>query len=115
LTTTAKFGKIRTYERQFHERKNMNQETHTICPEVNGVRHLSDIEVFQCFNVEIDEQGHDLWGYRKIADKTIGKREVPKRDNLPHDPGSDERIEWLAKYYAEQVGGEEKSPFDQIG
>ena len=93
----------------------MTNETHTIAPLVNGVRHLSDIEVFQCFNVEIDEQGHDLWGYRKIADKTIGKREVPKHDNLPHDPGSDERIEWLAKYYAEQVGGEEKSPFDQIG
>jgi len=88
----------------------MTHKTHTIAPVVNGVRHLSDIEAFQCFNVEIDEQGHDLWGYRKIADKTLGKREVPKRDNLPHNPGSAERIEWLAEYYSNQ--DDEVSPFE---
>ena len=111
MTTTAKFGKIRTYERQFHERKNMNQETHTICPEVNGVRHLSDLECFECFNVEIDEQGHDLWGYRVKQDRKIGKREVPKNANLPPMPGSDERVEWLRSYYENQ--GDEVSPFDR--
>ena len=88
----------------------MNQETHTIVPEVNGVRHLSDLEVFECFNVEIDEQGHDLWGYRVKQDKTIGKREVPKHDDLPHTPGSIERIEWLRGYYENQEG--DISPFE---
>ena len=58
----------------------MKKETHTIAPLVNGVRHLSDIEAFQCFNVEIDEQGHDLWGYRVKQDRTIGKRSVVKQD-----------------------------------
>lgn len=88
----------------------MKNETHTIAPLVNGVRHLSDIEVFQCFNVEIDEQGHDLWGYRVKQDRTIGKRSVIKQDSLPHEPGSDERIEWLRNYYENQ--NDEVSPFE---
>ena len=88
----------------------MKKETHTIAPLVNGVRHLSDIEAFQCFNVEIDEQGHDLWGYRVKQDRTIGKRSVVKQDSLPHEPGSDERIEWLRNYYENQ--NDEVSPFE---
>ena len=88
----------------------MSKETHTICPEINGVRHLSDLEVFQCFKVEVGEQGHDLWGYRIKQDRTIGEREVPKHDNLPHSPGSVERIEWLRGYYENQEG--EVSPFE---
>jgi len=89
----------------------MKNETHTIAPLVNGVRHLSDIEVFQCFNVEIGEQGHDLWGYRAIPDRKIGKRKVMKHDDLPHEPGSAERIEWLRGYYENQDN--EVSPFDK--
>ena len=88
----------------------MKNDTHTIVTPVNGIRHLSDIEVFQCFNVEIDEHGHDLWGYRKIQDKRIGKRQVVKNDNLPHEPGSRERIEWLRGYYENQT--DEISPFE---
>ena len=88
----------------------MKKETHTIAPLVNGVRHLSDIEAFQCFNVEIDEQGHDLWGYRVKQDRTIGKRSVVKQDSLPHETGSDERIEWLLNYYENQNA--EVSPFE---
>ena len=86
----------------------MSNETHTIVTPVNGVRHLSDIQVFESFNVSIDEHGHDLWGYRAKIDKTIGKREVPKNDNLPGNPGSQERIEYLKKYYEENT---EISPF----
>ena len=86
-----------------------NPDTHTICPEVNGVRHLSDIECFQCFNIEIDEFGHNLWGFRKIQDKTVGKRIVPKHDDLPGDPGSKERIEFLRGYYENDI--ECQSPF----
>jgi len=89
----------------------MTNETHTIAPLVNGVRHLSDIQIFEAFRLPIDEQGHDLWGYRKIADKTIGKREVPKFDNLPGNPGSDERIEWLRSHYENDT--EENSPFEK--
>ncbi len=89
----------------------MQNETHTIVTPVNGVRHLSDIQVFECFRLPIDESGHDLWGYRAIIDRKIGKREVPKHDNLPGDPGSDERIEWLRGYYENQSG--DVSPFDE--
>jgi|TARA_R110000744_G_scaffold143842_1_gene255798 hypothetical protein len=91
----------------------MNQETHTICPEINGVRHLSDLEVFQCFNVEVGKQGHDLWGYRVKQDRKIGERDVPKHDNLPHSPGTTERVEWLRSYYENQTG--EESPFEENG
>ena len=95
----------------YNERKIMSNETHTIVTPVNGVRHLSDIQVFECFNVSIDKQGHDLWGYRAIVDKKIGKREVPKTDNLPGKPGSKERIEWLRKHYESDTG--ENSPFEK--
>ena len=90
----------------------MSNETHTIVTPVNGVRHLSDIQVFESFNVSIDEHGHDLWGYRAKIDKTIGKREVPKNDNLPGNPGSQERIEWLRSHYENDTG--ENSPFDKV-
>ncbi len=89
----------------------MTNETHTIATPVNGVRHLSDIQIFEAFRLPIDEQGHDLWGYRAIIDKTIGKREVPKFDNLPGNPGSDERIEWLRSHYENDT--EENSPFEK--
>jgi len=90
----------------------MNKETHTIAPLVNGIRHLSDLEAFQCFNVQIDEQGHDLWGYRIKQDRNIGERKVKKHDSLPHDPGSEERIEWLRSYYENQEN--EVSPFEGV-
>ena len=94
------------------ERKiNMKNETHTIVTPVNGIRHLSDIQVFECFRLPIDEQGHDLWGYRAIVDKRIGKREVPKFDNLPGNPGSKERIEWLREQYENDT--REISPFEK--
>ena len=89
----------------------MKNDTHTIVTPVNGIRHLSDIQVFECFNVSIDDQGHDLWGYRAIIDKKIGKRQVPKTDNLPGDPGSQERIEWLRGYYENQT--DDISPFEE--
>ena len=89
----------------------MKNETHTIVTPVNGVRHLSDIQVFECFRLPIDEQGHDLWGSRAIIDNKIGKREVPKFDSLPGKPGSDERIEWLRKHYESDT--EENSPFEK--
>ena len=93
--------------------KSMEHETHTICTKVYGVRHLSDIQIFECFNVEIDNHGHHLWGYRAKIDRKIGKREVPKHDNLPGEPGSQERIEWLRSYYENQT--EDVSPFGEEG
>ena len=89
----------------------MKNDTHTIVTPVNGIRHLSDIQVFECFRLPIDEQGHDLWGYRAIIDKKIGKRETPKTDNLPGMPGSQERIDWLRGYYENQT--DETSPFEE--
>ena len=80
----------------------MKNEPHTIAPLVNGVRHLSDIEVFQCFNVEIDEPGQDLWGYRVKQDRTIGKRSGLKQDSWPQEPGMYERSEGLRYYYENQ-------------
>ena len=88
----------------------MSKETNTICPEVNGVRHFSDLECFELFNVRVGKQGYDLWGYRIKQDRNIGERKVPKNDNLPHSPGSVERIEWLRGYYENQEG--EVSPFE---
>ena len=91
----------------------MKNETHTIVTPVNGVRHLSDIQVFECFQLPIDAQGHNLWGYRAIIDKTIGKREVPKFDSLPGNPGSKERIDWLRSQYENDT--KEISPFENRG
>ena len=89
----------------------MSNETHTIATPVNGIRHLSDIQAFECFQLPIDAQGHTLWGYRAIIDNTIGKREVPKFDSLPGNPGSDERIQWLREHY--ETDEKELSPFEE--
>ena len=96
------------YNTVYEREKIMNNNTHTIATPVNGVRHLSDIQAFECFQFPVDEQGHNLYGYRAIIDKKIGKREVPKFDSLPGNPGSQERIEYLKKYYEENT---EISPF----
>jgi hypothetical protein len=91
---------------------NINRDTHTIATPVNGVRHLSDIQIFEAFRLPIDEQGHDLWGYRAKQDKTIGKRQdAPKFDDLHGNPGSKERIEWLRGHYENDT--KEISPFDK--
>ena len=58
----------------------------TICPPINGIGGLTDMEVFGCFNIEIDEQGNDLWEFRKMINP-VGRA------------GSLERIEALAKHY----------------
>ena len=86
----------------------MKNDTHTLATPGNGIRHLSDIQAFECFQFPVDKQGHNLYGYRAIIDKKIGKREVPKFDSLPGNPGSQERIEYLKKYYEENT---EISPF----
>ena len=80
----------------------------TICPPINGIGGLTDMEVFACFNIEIDEQGNDLWEFRKIPKKQKTAREKradlisPDRERMIKPvgrAGSLERIEALAKHY----------------
>ena len=47
-----------------------------ICPAIEGIGGMTDMEVFSCFNVEIDGDGNDLWDFRKIQQKTKTAREL---------------------------------------
>ena len=92
-----------------------------ICPAIEGIGGMTDIEVFACFNVEIDEDGNDLWEYRKKPKKVLSARELkaeliaPDRDKMINPvgkAGSLERLDALIKHYQTT---EEQSPFDPFG
>ena len=40
-----------------------------ICPAIEGIGGMTDMEVFSCFNVEIDGDGNDLWDFRRFNKK----------------------------------------------
>ena len=93
----------------------------TICKPVNGIGGIDDLEVFDIFNIEIDEQGHDLWEFRKVKQKKKSARErrqdsVPTQADLMCDKigraGDESRIQALASFYQEQLENKtEKSAF----
>jgi hypothetical protein len=105
--------------------KNM---THTICPPIGNVKTPSDIECFEMFNIEIDDEGTDLWSIRKNyfapdgSQALIGERANAVRqegDTFSGEPGSEERIEALAAYYESRrvptkdwFEEDERSPFE---
>ena len=91
-----------------------------ICPAIEGIGGMTDLEAFACFNVEIDERGSDLWEFRKVPKKRSAARElamdmVPAEADLMIDKvgraGSLERVEALVKHYQNT---EEKSPFSPL-
>ena len=91
-----------------------------ICPAIEGIGGMTDLEAFACFTVEINEQGSDLWEFRKVPQKRSAARElamdmVPAEADLMIDKvgraGSLERVEALVKHYQNT---EEKSPFSPL-
>jgi len=84
----------------------------TICKPVCGIGGVDDLELFDIFNVEIDEQGSDLWEFRKIPQEKKSAREqrqdsIPTQADLMRDKvgraGDKSRIEALAIFYQEQL------------
>lgn len=87
-----------------------------ICPAIEGIGGMTDMEAFACFNIEIDEDGHDLWEFRKIQ-KTKTARELkadliaPDREKMINPigrAGSLERVQALIEHYQST---DEESPF----
>tara|TARA_B110000902_G_C13922101_1_gene442523 strand:+ start:202 stop:519 length:318 start_codon:yes stop_codon:yes gene_type:complete len=89
-----------------------------ICPAIEGIGGMTDLEVFACFSLEIDGQGTDLWSFRKIK-QTVKKTAREHRiDMTPLEAdtmiekiglaGSLERVAALAEHYQTK---EENSPF----
>lgn len=66
---------------------------------------ISDIELFECFNVELPGGG-DLWRVTYPREKISGKIE-----KLPGEPGTKERIA-LYRQRLEQNAQSEKSIFE---
>jgi hypothetical protein len=93
----------------------------TICPPIAGVGGMTDLEVFGCFNIEIDENGNDLWEFRVIPKERKPARElhqdmVPVEADLMVDKtgraGDESRIVALARFYQNQIKDKtEKSAF----
>ena len=89
-----------------------------ICPAIEGIGGMTDLEAFACFSLEIDEQGTDLWNFRKVKQtvkKTARDHRIdmtPLEADLMIDKvgraGSLERVSALAEHYQTK---EEKSPF----
>ena len=88
-----------------------------ICPAIEGIGGMTDMEVFSCFNVEIDGDGNNLWDFHKIKQKTKTARELkadliaPDREKMINPvgrAGSLERVEALIKHYQST---DEESPF----
>jgi|TARA_R110002110_G_scaffold285273_1_gene499527 hypothetical protein len=93
------------------------ENKNTICPPIAGIGGMTDLEVFACFNIEVDETGNDLWEFRVIPKKRKSAREhridmTPEEADLMIDKvgraGSLERVAALVEHYQTK---EEKSPF----
>jgi len=94
--------------------------TDKICPAIEGIGGMTDMEAFDCFNIEIDEDGNDLWEFRKIQ-KTKTARELkadliaPDREKMVNPvgrAGSLERVQALIEHYQTT---DEESPFHPFG
>ena len=79
-----------------------------ICPAIEGIGGMTDLEAFACFTVDINEQGSDLWEFRKVPQKRSAARElamdmVPAEADLMVDKvgraGSLERVEAVVRQY----------------
>lgn len=78
------------------------------------------LELFSCFNVDCRPRGGlelpinaPLWTFKTKTDRSRYTGETPVDDlasHLPGQPGSKERIEFLATYYGRQTN--EISPFE---
>ena len=96
----------------------------TICPPIAGVGGMTDLEVFGCFNIEVDGTGNDLWEFRVIPKKRKPAREI-QQDMIPAEAdlmvnkvgraGDESRIEELCRFYEKQIENKtEKSAFSQL-
>ena len=95
-----------------------------ICPPVEGIGGMSDVEAFACFNVEIDENGSDLWEFRVIPKERKGARElrqdmIPTKADLMQNKvgraGDESRIVALTEFYQKQLEkNSEQSAFFQL-
>ena len=89
-----------------------------ICPAIEGIGGMTDLEAFACFSLEIDEQGTDLWNFRKVKKAVTKSARDHRIDMTPLEAdlmidkvgraGSLERVAALAEHYQTK---EEKSPF----
>ena len=96
----------------------------TICPPVCGVGGIDDLELFEMWNIEIDENGNDLWEFRKIKQARKSAREV-RQDSIPTEAdlmcekvgraGDESRIEALTEFYQVQLENKtEESAFSSL-
>ena len=89
-----------------------------ICPAIEGIGGMTDLEAFACFTLEIDEQGTNLWDFRKVKNVATKSAREHRIDMTPEEAdlmidkvgraGSLERVAALAEHYQTK---EEKSPF----
>ena len=92
-----------------------------ICPAIEGIGGMTDMEVFSCFNIEIDEDGNELLEFRKIQKKQKTARELkadliaPDREKMINPvgrAGSLERVEALIEHYQSTNEESPFAPFD---
>ena len=89
-----------------------------ICPAIEGIGGMTDLEAFACFTLEIDEQGTNLWDFRKVKNVATKSAREHRIDMTPEEAdlmidkvgraGSLERVAALAEHYQTK---EENSPF----